>query len=111
VRAGSIVPIGPAEQYAGEKPSSDLEIRVYPGTDGDFTLYEDEGTNYNYEKGMLSTIHFHWNDKKRELSIERRSGQFPGMLQSRQFKIVAMDSSSVRQVLYDGKQIVSGLPK
>ncbi len=111
VRAGSIVPIGPTEQYAGEKPASDLEIRVYPGTDGDFTLYEDEGTNYNYEKGMLSTIHFHWNDKKRELSIEQRSGQFPGMLQSRQFKIVTVDSNSVRQVQYDGKQIVCGMAK
>jgi alpha-D-xyloside xylohydrolase len=111
VRAGSIVPIGPTEQYAGEKPPSDLEIRVYPGTDGDFTLYEDEGTNYNYEKGMSSTIHFHWNDKKRDLSIEQRNGQFPGMLQSRQFKIVTVDSRSERQVLYDGKQIVFGMPQ
>ena len=72
VKAGSIVPIGPVEQYAGEKPPSDLEIRVYPGADGDFSLYEDEGTNYNYEKGQRSTIHFHWNDKRRELSIGRR---------------------------------------
>ncbi len=111
IRAGSIVPIGPVEQYAGQKPPSDLEIRVYPGADGDFTLYEDEGTNYNYEKGLRSTIHFHWNDKGRELSIEQRSGQFSGMLQSRQFKLVAVDSSSVRQVLYHGKKITLGLSK
>ncbi len=111
VRAGSIVPIGPVEQYAGEQPASDLEIRVYPGADGDFTLYEDEGTNYNYEKGMRGTIHFHWSDSKRELRIEQRNGQFPGMLQSRQFKIVTVDSSSVRQVRYDGKQIVCGMQK
>jgi alpha-D-xyloside xylohydrolase len=111
VRAGSIVPIGPVEQYAGEKPPSDLEIRVYPGADGDFSLYEDEGTNYNYEKGLRSTIHFHWNDKRRELSIEKRSGQFSGMLQSRQFKIVAVDASSVRQVPYQGKNITLGLSK
>ncbi len=111
VRAGSIVPIGPVEQYAAEKPPSDLEIRVYPGADGDFSLYEDEGTNYNYEKGLRSTIHFHWNDKRRELSIEKRSGHFPGMLPSRHFKVVAVDTSSVRQVPYQGKKITLGLSK
>jgi len=111
VKAGSIVPIGPTEQYAGEKAADELEIRIYPGTDGEFTLYEDEGTNYNYEKGMRSTIHFHWNDRKRELSIEPRSGQFAGMLQSRQFKVVTVDSGSARQVPYDGKEFVCGMPK
>ena len=111
VRAGSIVPIGPVQQYAGEKPPSDLEVRIYPGADGDFSLYEDEGTNYNYEKGLRSTIHFHWNDKRRELSIEQRNGQFSGMLQSRQFKIVAVDSNSAREVLYHGKTTAARLPK
>ena len=88
-----------------------MEIRVYPGADGDFSLYEDEGTNYNYEKGQRSTIHFHWNDKKRELSIGQRDGQFSGMLQSRQFKIVAVDSSSVHQATYHGTKITFGLSK
>ena len=111
VKAGSIVPIGPVEQYAGEKPPSDLEIRVYPGADGDFSLYEDEGTNYNYEKGLRSTIHFHWNDQRRELSIGQRSGHFSGMLLSRQFKIVAVDSSSMHQVTYHGTKIAFGLSK
>ena len=111
VRAGSIVPIGPVQQFAGEKPPSDLEIRVYPGADGAFSLYEDEGTNYNYEKGMRSTIHFHWNDKTRELSIGQRSGQFSGMLESRQFKLVAVDTGSVRKVPYHGKKLTLQLPK
>jgi Domain of unknown function (DUF5110) len=71
VRAGSIVPIGPIEQYTGEKPPKDLEIRIYPGADGDFSLYEDEGTNYNYEKGQRSTIHFHWNDRRRIQNFAR----------------------------------------
>ena len=62
-------------------------------------------------KGMRSTIHFHWNDERRELSIGQRSGQFSGMLQSRQFKIVAVDSSSVHQVTYHGTKIVFRLPK
>ena len=110
-RAGSIVPIGPVQQFAGEKPPSDLEIRVYPGADGAFSLYEDEGTNYNYEKGMRSTIHFHWNDKTRELSIGQRSGQFSGMLESRQFKLVAVDTGSVRKVPYHGKKLTLQLPK
>jgi alpha-D-xyloside xylohydrolase len=111
VRAGSIVPIGPIEQYAGEKLPNDLEIRVYPGADGDFSLYEDEGTNYNYEKGQRSTIHFHWNDRRRELSIGQRDGQFSGMLQSRQFKIVAVDTSSVHQATYHGTKIAFELSK
>jgi alpha-D-xyloside xylohydrolase len=111
VRAGSIVPIGPVQQFAGEKPPSDLEIRVYPGADGDFSLYEDEGTNYNYEKGMRSTIHFHWNDETRELSIGQRSGQFSGMLESRQFNLVAVDTGSVREVPYHGKKLTLQLPK
>jgi alpha-D-xyloside xylohydrolase len=110
VRAGSIVPIGPVEQYAGEKPVADLEIRVYPGADGDFTLYEDEGTNYDYEKGLRSTIHLHWNDAKRELSIGQRDGQFPGMLRSRQFKVIAVPSGVSHQVDYKGEKIVCRLP-
>ena len=62
-------------------------------------------------KGMRSTIHFHWNDKRRELSIGQRNGQFSGMLQSRQFKVVAVDSGSVREVTYRGTRIAFGLPK
>ena len=102
VRAGSIVPLGPVEQYTSEKPADDLEIRVYPGTDGDFTLYEDEGTNYNYEKGARSTIHFHWNDAKQELAIGRRQGQFPGMIQSRKFHLVVVHSGKQQDISYEG---------
>ena len=111
VRAGSIVPIGPVEQYAGEKPATDLEIRVYPGADGDFTLYEDEGTNYSYEKGMRSTIQFHWNDAKRELSIGQRNGQFSGMLRSRRFNVITLPSGVSHQVSYKGGKIMCRLPR
>jgi alpha-D-xyloside xylohydrolase len=88
-----------------------LKIRVYPGADGDFTLYEDEGTNYNYEKGMRSTIHLHWNDAKRELSIRQRDGQFSGMLKSRKFKVIAVPSGVSQQVSYKGGKLVCGLPR
>lgn len=88
VRAGSIVPVGPAMQFAGEKPADPLELRVYRGADGRFTLYEDEGDNYNYEKGVCATIPFAWNEAKQTLAIGPREGKFPGMLQERTFHIV-----------------------
>jgi alpha-D-xyloside xylohydrolase len=88
IKAGSIVPMGPLLQYATEKPADPIELRIYPGADGSFTLYEDENDNYNYEKGAYATITFHWNDAKRELTIDARKGVFPGMLKSRNFQLV-----------------------
>jgi len=87
VRSGSILPYGPQVQYAEEKPWDSLEIRVYPGADGTFTLYEDEKDNYNYEKGLFSTIPFNWDDKRSTLTIGARVGTFPSMLQARTFHI------------------------
>lgn len=87
IRAGSVVPMGPFIQYAAEKPDP-IELRVYPGADGDFTLYEDENDNYDYEKGVYATIAFHWDDTKRQLTIEDRKGSFPGMLKDRTFNVV-----------------------
>ena len=88
VRAGSIVPMGAFVQYAAEKPGDPVELRIYPGADGTFTLYEDENDNYNYEKGVYSTITFHWDNIRRRLTIEDRKGSFPGMVQERNFNIV-----------------------
>ena len=88
VHAGSIVPFGPVVQYATEKPADPIELRIYRGADGDFTLYEDEGDNYNYEKRKYATIPISWNDTKHTLEIGKRSGKFPGMLKERTFHIV-----------------------
>jgi len=88
VKAGSILPIGPDVQYAEEKKWDDLEIRIYPGANGHFVLYEDENNNYNYEKGAFSNITFEWNDAKKTLTINDRKGSFPGMLTTRKFNIV-----------------------
>jgi alpha-D-xyloside xylohydrolase len=88
VKAGSIIPMGPFVQYAAEKPSAPIELRIYPGADGRFTLYEDENDNYNYEKGIFSTISFSWNDAKRQLTIGKRHGIFPGMPEKRIFQII-----------------------
>ena len=93
VKAGSIIPMGPFEQYATEKPVDSLEIRVYPGANGSFVLYEDENDNYNYEKGISATIQFRWIEAKHELIIGKRVGSFPGMLQKRVFKIIVVDKT------------------
>ena len=106
VRAGSILPLGPEMQWVGEKTWDNLELRIYPGADGSFTLYEDEGDNYNYEKGVCSVIQFGWNDKTRTLTIGDRQGSYPGMLQNRQFTVVLPDGKQ-QTVRYDGtKQTV-----
>ena len=101
VRAGSILPLGPEMQWVGEKKWDDLELRVYPGADGQFVLYEDEGDNYNYEKGVYSIIQFSWNDKMHTLTISDRQGSYPGMLQNRQFVIILPDGKQ-QTVRYDG---------
>ena len=88
VRAGSILPLGPFVQYSDEKPWDNLELRVYPGADGTFTLYEDEGDNYNYERGEFSEITFTWDDASSTLTIGQRRGSYKGMLKQRRFSIV-----------------------
>ncbi|MGN6178728.1 MAG: TIM-barrel domain-containing protein [Mucilaginibacter sp.] len=110
IKAGSIIPWGPKVQYSSEKPWSDLGIRVYPGKDADFTLYEDENDNYNYEKGNYTELLFHWNDNTRTLSISDRKGNFPGMLKNRKFHIYLAPAASLtaengKTIDYSGKGI------
>lgn len=114
IKAGTILPFGPEVQYSSEKPWDELEIRVYPGADGKFTLYEDEGDNYNYEKGKFSEIQFVWNEADRTLNIAPRKGSYKGMLQHRRFHIVLVDANSgagdqpmqaSKSVEYDGKAV------
>ena len=87
VRAGSIVPYGPSVEYAMEK-TDPIELRVYRGADGAFTLYEDEGDNYNYEKGAYSTIPITWNESTHTLKIGKRQGGFKGMSTEHTFHVV-----------------------
>jgi alpha-D-xyloside xylohydrolase len=115
IKAGSILPIGPKVQFATEKKWDNLEIRVYEGANGEFILYEDEGDNYNYEKGAFSTVAFSWNDAKKILTISDRKGTFPGMIESRTFNIVlatkgkgtGMDTTGKfdKSVTYSGKKV------
>ncbi len=104
VRAGSILPLGSVMQYTGQQAWDKLEIRVYPGADGTFTLYEDEGDNYNYEQGVFSTITFSWDESRQVLTIGSRQGSFPGMLNSRLFHVVWPDGTS-KDIKYEGEEI------
>jgi len=113
VKAGTILPVGPKVQYATEKKWDTLEIRIYEGADGAFTLYEDEGDNYNYEKGMYSVIDFTWNDAKKTLVINDRKGEFPGMLKERKFKLVSVSTNrqmlnkTDRTITFRGKKVIA----
>lgn len=88
VKAGSIIPFGPALQYTAQQPADTITLYVYTGSNGQFTLYEDEGVNYNYEKGQYSTISFQYSEANKTLTIGKREGAFPGMLQQRTFRVV-----------------------
>ena len=105
VKAGTILPWGPAVQYSSEKPWNDLEIRIYPGADGTFTLYEDEGDNYNYEKGAFTEIPFSWNESTHELTIGTRRGHYRGMLKNRQFRVVVIGQQGEHTVRYKGNSV------
>lgn len=91
-------------QYAEESKWDNLDIVVYPGADAIFTLYEDEGDNYNYERGAYSTITMKWDNRSRTLTFAPRRGTFPGMLQQRVFNVRVVGSDAVRIVKYNGTE-------
>ena len=114
VRAGSILPMGPSMQYTGEKPSDPIELRIYAGADSSFTLYEDDGSSYDYWRGQSSIIRLDWHDATRTLTIGSRQGTFHGMLAGRVFHVVRVrpgygiggDHTSVpSEVTYTGSEI------
>ena len=105
VRAGSIVPVGPDMQWSDEKPADVIDLYVYQGADGEFTLYEDENVNYNYEKGAYSMIGFTYSEADRTLTIAERKGEFPGMLKDRVFNVIPVSEKGTGKavkVSYDG---------
>lgn len=102
VKAGSILPLGPLVQYANEK-TDPVEIRIYPGADGSFILYDDERDNYNYEDGMYAMIELKWNDESGTLTIGDRNGKFPGMQKRRTFNVVVVEEDSGTGIGFAGK--------
>ncbi|MTW09980.1 DUF5110 domain-containing protein [Pseudoduganella eburnea] len=114
VRAGAILPMGPELQYATEQPEAPYEIRIYPGADGSFTLYDDDNETYAYEKGQSARVKLSWNDKAKTLAIGARQGSFPGMVKTRILNLVLAGQANgkglataqaTRTVRYDGKSI------
>jgi alpha-D-xyloside xylohydrolase len=115
VREGAIIPFGPEMEWSDEKPAELINLYIYAGQNGSFQLYEDEGTNYNYEKGKYATIDITYDDAARTVSFGARKGQFAGMLKNRQFNIVLvskehpqplnLDNPSGKLVSYSGKAI------
>ncbi|RRN78112.1 DUF5110 domain-containing protein, partial [Pseudoxanthomonas sp. SGD-10] len=105
VKEGSIIPIGPELQYTSEKPASSITLFVYGGKDASFTLYEDEGTNYNYEKGAFANIDIKYNQASKQLIIGDRSGSFNGMLKTRTFNVVYIDSEKAQGLNYNAKPL------
>ena len=108
-REGSVLPVAPVMQYSSESKWNNLEIRVYGGSDGTFTLYEDEGDSYNYENGAFATVDFTLKGTK--LTIGERKGSFPGMLRERTFKVVYFDGKQAceKDVNYSGNKVVLDL--
>lgn len=104
VKAGSIIPFGSDVQFATEKKWDNLTVKIYPGADSDFVLYEDEFDNYNYEKGDYTEIPFHWNDKSKTLTINARKGQYKGMIEKRIFNLILPDGQQ-KSVSYSGKKV------
>jgi len=93
IKAGSIVPMGPFIQYSTEKPADPIELRIYPGANGSFTLYEDEGDNYNYEKASMRRLRFIGTIQSASLQSKPERGNFPGILKTRTFQIVMVSKS------------------
>lgn len=119
VRAGSILPMGEDVEYAQENPAGPVEIRVYPGADADFALYEDEGDNYDYEKGSFAIIPLHWSDATQQLTIGERQGSYPGMPKVRALRFVLVAEgrgagpdlapNADQRVTYSGQRVVMHL--
>ena len=115
VRSGAIIPFGPEMEWSDEKPAELINLYVYAGQNGSFQLYEDEGTNYNYEKGKYATIDITYDDATRTVSFGARKGQFNGMLKNRRFNVVLitgdapkplnLDNPEGKMVQYSGKAI------
>ena len=103
VKEGSIIPCGPDIQYATEKPAEPIRLFIYTGSDGSFTLYEDENVNYNYEKGKFSVIPLNYNEKDHILTIGKRQGEFPGMLGTRTFEIVWIGDGKPTDLTFQSK--------
>jgi alpha-D-xyloside xylohydrolase len=107
VKSGNILPMGPKLQYADEKPSAPIELRVYPGADAEYLFYEDAGDGWGYENGEFSTAKFTWDDDERKLTIGARKGSFDGMLKEREINVVVVGEGKKATVNYKGQLVTA----
>jgi alpha-D-xyloside xylohydrolase len=114
VRAGAIVPMGPVVQYATERPDAPYEIRIYPGADGKFTVYEDDNETYDYEKGRYATYDLIWNDAAKSFTVGARKGSYPGLVKTRKLNVVLVSpgnasaiepANATKSISYSGKPV------
>jgi alpha-D-xyloside xylohydrolase len=108
VKSGAIIPMSPVMQYTDQIPDAPYEIRIYTGADGTFELYEDDGDNYNYEKGQFSIVKLSWNDQRKELIVSQREGAFASLVKERKFNIVFIrpNMKITREVLYTSQKMI-----
>ncbi len=104
VRAGSILPYGPASQYATEENNGTLEVRIYPGADATFTLYEDDGCSTDYLQGKYSRITFTWDDSSNQLVIGSREGKYKGNTAKRMLKVSVIGKKD-KTIKYTGRRM------
>lgn len=107
VRAGSIVPLGPVQQYVGEKKDAPIELRIYPGANGHFTLYADDGLTYRYEHGQSAKVGMTWNDATGTFTLGARQGSYSGMARQQQFHVRLLRGGqwSERDITYNGHSL------
>jgi alpha-D-xyloside xylohydrolase len=116
IRAGSIMPLGPEIEYTSQKPADPLTFIVYEGRDTHFDLYEDDGTNYDYEKGFYSVIPVSWSEGDKTLRIGARQGKYDGMIEQRTFRIIFASKDNLvgidgqdkpaETIRYDGNEVL-----
>lgn len=114
VREGSIIPVGPQIEYTDQKPGAPIDLYIYAGADATFELYEDEGTNYNYENGKYSIIKLSYNDAQGTLTIHNREGEFDGMIKNLVFRPIVVSRNQPvgllkgtcdNEITYDGTEV------
>jgi alpha-D-xyloside xylohydrolase len=114
MRAGTILPLGPMKQYADQPSTEATELRVYPGRDGSFLLYDDEGDGYGYEQGRYATVMLTWNEAQHRFTLGKRSGKYPGMSSKQTFRVVCGTTPAggpAHDVTFTGAELSVELPE
>jgi alpha-glucosidase/alpha-D-xyloside xylohydrolase len=109
VRAGSILPMGPVKQFTTQRVDAPLEVSIYPGADGEFTLYQDDGVSMDHLHGASSVIHFAWNDAQRRLTVRLGEGSRMGAYTSRSMVLRTIGTDRRTPIEFTGAEAVHQL--